>query len=128
MKNTGNGTYHSGRKNTDRVKEWRQAHPGYWRKRVRENGSRSQEKHTRFTLESVLAEFALQDTYTALQDSWHPQVVALLGIIGLLRGSALQDIIARDLREIMIAGHAILEALPTKPKTRKRHPICRKSR
>lgn len=63
-------------------------------------------------LRAVLVEFALGDSCGALQDSWPPQLVALVGIIARLGGGALQETIARDLRDIMIAGDAILSALP----------------
>jgi hypothetical protein len=56
----------------------------------------------------LLVAFALQDSCDALQNSWSPQVVALIGLISRLRGSALQDIIADELIDIMVAGHAIL--------------------
>jgi len=59
----------------------------------------------------MLRDFALQDTCGALQDPWSPQLVALLGILAWLRGSALQETIAEDLREIMLTGYAILEEL-----------------
>jgi len=64
-------------------------------------------------LRAVLAEFALRDSFGALQDTWPPQVVALIGIIARLGGDALQETIARDLREIMVGGNAILAALST---------------
>ena len=92
------------------MKNWRAEHPGYSRRRSA-NTAALGEKHR--DLAAVLAEFALRDSCPALQDSWPPQLVAIVGIIARLRGDALQDTIARDLREIMVAGHAILHALPT---------------
>lgn len=59
----------------------------------------------------MLRDFALQETCGALQDSWNPQIVALLGLLAWLRGSALQETIAEDLRGIMLTGYAILEEL-----------------
>jgi hypothetical protein len=61
---------------------------------------------------AVLTEFALQDSCGALQDSWSPQVTALVGLLSRIRGSALQDIIAVELTDIMLAGRAILRNLP----------------
>ena len=106
MKNTGNGAYHEGPISSARVREWRIANPGYWRRKktVSVGGGASD-------LAAVLRVFALQDTCGALQDSWPPQVVALVGIIARLGGDALQETIARDLREIMVSGNAILAAL-----------------
>jgi hypothetical protein len=61
---------------------------------------------------AVLTEFALQDSCGALQDPWSPQVTALVGLLSRIRGSALQDIIAVELTDIMLAGRAILRNLP----------------
>jgi hypothetical protein len=70
-------------------------------------------------LRSLLAAFFPKDSCAALQDSWPPQVVALVGIIGWLRGHALQDIIAADLNEIMVRGNAILHPSPASTSQRK---------
>lgn len=105
---TGNAAYHSGDEPARRVREWRAAHPGYWRRRTARSHSPAAEPTT---LESLLTPFALQDACPALQDAWSPQVVALVGLIAWVRGTALQNAIAADLREIMFAGHAILAEL-----------------
>ena len=98
---------------TGRVQAWRLSHPGYWR---RKRSPKSTVKEVP-NLSSLLSAFALQDTYAALQDSWPPHLVAILGLIARLRGTALQDIIAEELSEVMLMGHAILETIPrpTKP-------------
>jgi hypothetical protein len=105
---TGNAAYHSGEEPARRVREWRAANPGYWRRRTAQGDSAAAEPAT---LESLLAPFALQDACPALQDAWSPQVIALVGLIAWVRGTALQNAIAADLREIMFAGHAILAEL-----------------
>jgi hypothetical protein len=69
------------------------------------------------TLESLLTPFALQDACPALQDACSPQVIALVGLIAWVRGTALQNAIAADLREIMVAGHAILAELQPSQKS-----------
>ena len=63
------------------------------------------------TLGSLLTQFALQDACPALQDSWNPYLTALIGLIGWVRGTVLQNVIADDLRDIMFAGRAILNDL-----------------
>jgi len=120
MKNTGNGTYHSGEKAIKRVREWRKANPGYWRRQKGAQSAENNNHQTSVMLHSVLTEFVLQDIYPALQDSWRPHVAALVGLIGWIRGSTLQDTIARDLREIMLAGYAILKAPRPKHKNTSR--------
>jgi hypothetical protein len=111
IKKTGNGAYHSGPEHVARVKAWREANPGYWRKQEVADGSPQMSADAQIGLREMLRDFALQDTCVALQDSWNPQLVALLGILAWLRGSALQETIAEDLREIMLTGYAILEEL-----------------
>lgn len=111
IKKTGNGAYHSGPEHVARVKAWREANPGYWRKHEVAEGGPPTSAEAQIGLREMLRDFALQDTCVALQDSWNPQLVALLGILAWLRGSALQETIAGDLREIMLTGYAILEEL-----------------
>jgi hypothetical protein len=105
---TGNAAYHTGDTPADRVKAWRAAHPGYWRRRATATNRAVQ---SRLELGSLLAPFALPDTCVALQDSWNSQVTALVGLIAWVRGTALQNVIADDLRDIMFAGRAILNEL-----------------
>lgn len=94
------------------MQAWRAANPGYWRRKRRI----VQDRTPSLSLGSVLVAFALQDTCRALQDSWDPRVIAVVGLIARLRGSALQDTIADELTEVMLAGHAILEKVPRSPK------------
>jgi hypothetical protein len=94
-----------------RVKAWREANPGYWRKQEAPPGAVKPPAITPENFREMLRDFALQDPCGALQDPWSPQLVALLGILAWLRGSALQETIAEDLREIMLTGYAILEEL-----------------
>ena len=90
------------------MRDWRKDHPGYWRRNA--DGEEEPRDHGH-DLRAVLVEFALRDSCGALQDSWPPQLVALVGIIARLGGDALQETIARDLRKIMLEGNAILSAL-----------------
>ena len=110
---TGNAAYHSGDEPARRVREWRAAHPGYWRRRAAKGHGPGA---GRATLDSLLAPFALQDACPALQDAWSPHVTALVGLIAWVRGTALQNAIADDLSEIMFVGHAILAELRPNPK------------
>lgn len=57
---TGNAAYHSGDEPARRVREWRAANPGYWRRRIGHGDSTAAEPAT---LESLLASFALQDAW-----------------------------------------------------------------
>ncbi len=101
----GNDGYFAGPIAGDRVRAWRKAHPGYARRRRRVKAV--------VDLGAVLREVALQDPCGALQDSCRPWLAGLLGLLAWLRGSALQETIARDFRDIMVAGNAILADLET---------------
>ena len=90
------------------MQAWRLSHPGYWRPK-QSLQTRPQETPS---LGSLLGAIALQDTCGALQDSWPPHLVALVGLVARLRGTTLQDIIAEELSEAMVTGHAILEKIP----------------
>jgi len=98
--------YHRGDAGVIRVREWRKAHPGYWRRRSKISGGG---KKNQRALSAVLIRFFKRDPRVALQDLWSPQIVALIGVIAWLRGDALQDRIANDVREIMLRGNAILD-------------------
>ena len=43
LKRPGNENYFRGNANSERVREWRKAHPGYWRKKKAEPGSTLQD-------------------------------------------------------------------------------------
>lgn len=98
------------------MQDWRKDNPQYRRRRAHAvdavNGGTCD-------LLAVLAEFFKKDSCAALQDSWPPQVVALVGLIAWLRGDALQDTIAADLNEIMLRGNDLLLALPATTTQRK---------
>ena len=90
------------------MQAWRTANPGYWRGRrgVRVAGSSQR------SLDSLLVAWALPDACQALQDSWPPDLTAIIGLISRLRGTTLHDIIADEFAEVMLAGSAILESFP----------------
>jgi hypothetical protein len=100
--------YHGGSVAISRVRDWRKEHPQYWRSRADTTDAASGATNLR----AVLAEFFNRDSCDALQDSWPTQVVALVGIVAWLRGGALQDTIAVDVKEIMVAGNDLLRSLP----------------
>ena len=117
-------TYHRGEAGIHRVREWRAAHPGYWR---RKDSLGTADAELPCDLREMLAPFSRE----TLQDSWSPHVVALVGLIARLcrprGGRALQDSIARELREIMVAGDAILASLHPADSKRER-PSTREPR
>ena len=78
------------------MQDWREAHPGYWRRKIRVG-----RYEVRGKLADVVREFALQD----MIDVRFP---LLIGAISYLTESTSQDTIASELRRLMLLGHGIL--------------------
>ena len=120
LRNKKGRSYHTGSVAVSRMQDWRKEHPQYWRR-----GASTVETVNRAPrdLPAVLWDFFKRDSCGALQDSWPPQVVALVGLIAWLRGDALQDTIAADLDEIMLAGNDLLLAMAAAAPNRKPQTI-----
>jgi hypothetical protein len=103
-----NQDYFCGPIHVQRVRIWRQAHPGYWRRHRRtpttlQDGHIPQpiEQISLFAPETVPAPAALQDALS-LQDP------VLIGLIAHLTDSTLQDGIADTVRRLLQLGQDIL--------------------
>ncbi|MFT3783541.1 MAG: hypothetical protein QM790_16125 [Nibricoccus sp.] len=92
-----NKGHFGGREEVYRVQLWRQANPGYWRKKTLPEGTVLSGE-----LAKVAKEFALQDVIDT-------HFYLLTGLISHLIQSALQDEIAKELRRIIILGRGILK-------------------
>ena len=102
-----NPGFFSGAENTQRMQDWRKAHPDYYKPR-KPNTSNEE-------LASLLTDLLPQNACPVLQNSWTTQTVAIVGLIAWIRGvrrNVLQKTIALDLREIMSRGHAICRKIP----------------
>lgn len=82
-----NRDHFNGRVNLLRVQDWRDTHPGYWRKRTRIG---------RYILRGKLAEVVRE---FALQDMIDTQFLLVAGLVSHLTGVALQDEIMHPCRE-----------------------------
>jgi len=120
LKNKKGRAYHTGPVAVSRVQDWRKEHPQYWRRGAH---TASTVNRARLDLSTVLGDFFKRDSCDALQDSWPPHVVAFVGLIAWLRGDALQDTIAADLEEIMVAGNDLLLAMGAAAPDRKLQTI-----
>lgn len=120
LKNKKGRAYHTGPVAVSRVQDWRKEHPQYWRRGA--SAVAAVERRPRHLL-SVVEKYFRRDSCDALQDSWPPQVVALVGLIAWLRGDALQDTIAADIDEIMVAGNDLLLATGAATPNRKPQTI-----
>lgn len=97
----------------ERVRQWRQAHPGDWRRQGTRTPNALQEDLTPHTpqtqaLESALTPYALQDACFT-----HPAVV--VGRIAHLTGLTLQEDSATTARRLQQLGHDILCGPPHHP-------------
>jgi len=108
LRKNGGRKYFDGEENTERVRTWRNRHPRYWRRKSRIQRSRRNGFVLTKRLSSVLR-------YVALQDTIDTHLALKIGIISHVSGATLQDTIAKELRRLMLRGHAILRG--KKPKS-----------
>jgi hypothetical protein len=99
--------YFRGEQEVRRVQEWRQQHPGYWKKQK----SRSEEVQAPdpqlVNREQTSRNVPTSDLRT-LQDFCLTQDPAFVGLISLVTGSTLQDDIAATARKLLLRGQNIL--------------------
>lgn len=100
-----NADYFRGPENVARVQAWRQAHPGYWRRRKRrartlQDASPQQRAPSH--------EVASPDDAGTLPDDLAAQSPLIVGLISHLVGSALQTDIAEMTRRLHSRGRAVL--------------------
>lgn len=105
-----NRDYFSGPTHVERVRQWRQDHPGYWRRKASQAREALQEALTRQELEKQQVEESVGQP--ALQDSFFMQPAVLVGLIAHLTGLSLQDDIALTARRLQQLGHDILRGPP----------------
>jgi hypothetical protein len=95
-----------GSKNSQRVKAWRKAHPGYWRKgkpeakRPLQDLCRGQLPENEQLMKEIVP--------SALQDLLLRQPAVVVGLIATMTGSALQEDIAETVRRLQRKGQDIL--------------------
>ena len=79
-----------------RMQQWRAAHPGYWRQRVKVG-----RLQVRGELAEVIRDLALQDMIDA-------HFSLLVGLVSHLTATASQDEIASEIRRLTMLGHGML--------------------
>jgi hypothetical protein len=99
-----------------RMQEWRSTHPGYWRPKPVEDQKPLQD----LLIEKVQLNPPVEPSKTSiqnspLQDLLNAQPLVLIGLIGQIIGSALQDDIALTARRLQQLGADILNG-PTQTK------------
>ena len=120
-----NRCYFRGPENVERVRAWRECHPGYWRKKglARQDALQdlaptelSPTEPVRVNeMELLAGDFSVCESSTppgsgALQDLAGVQVPLLAGVVSLLIGDALQDRFALFARELVDRGKRVLSS------------------
>lgn len=105
-----NRDYFSGPAHVERVRQWRQDHPGYWRRKASQAQEALQEPLTLQELKQQQLEVGLAQH--ALQDSFFMQPAVFVGLIAHLTGLSLQDDIALTARRLQQLGRDILSGPP----------------
>ena len=108
-----NKDHFRGRENCERVRQWRQAHPGYWRKKKSVVSEPLQEACSAQV--SGEKEFMKTRAPDALQDICFSQPALLVGLISVMTGYALQEDIAASTRSFLSRGEDILRMKPRVP-------------
>jgi hypothetical protein len=102
----GNRDYFRGLVNVQRVRAWRAAHLGYWRRCGAKPRSTLQDDSLREAIETQKDSATLVSP--ALQEVFSAQPLVLIGLIANLTGSALQEDIAESSRRLLRLGRDIL--------------------
>jgi hypothetical protein len=104
-----NRDHFRGSENVQRVREWRAANPGYWRR----SRARKDALQEMMQLQvSPAQQPEKQDEAVALQETWRAQPPLLVGLIAQLTGTALQEDMAPVMRRLITRGQALLEPNP----------------
>ena len=103
----GNGDRFRGPSEVDRVRRWRQAHPGYWKKK--DPASQSTQSPGQPRVEPDQSSCNVPRLLPrALQDDCPTQDPLVIGLISMFTGSTLQDDIAATTRHLLLRGRNIL--------------------
>jgi len=108
-----NQDYFRGSANSERVRRWREANPGYWRRKTPRPADALQENSNSQPADDEPV--VRSDAGQALQDILSPQPALLVGLIAALTGHELQEDIAASARGLLILGHDILRVVRGSP-------------
>lgn len=106
----GNQDYWRGGQEVERVRSWRKAHPGYWKKEAAQGEGTLQEDCSVQTFEPE--QLNLELVPAPLQEDSFTQHPLMVGLISMLTTSTLQEDIASTRRRLIARGHEILGMVP----------------
>jgi len=101
-----NQDYFCGSDHVERVQLWRQAHPGYWRRKRKKHQDALQDPLILQSVENTNDKFKFANN--ALQDFLIAQPPVLLGLIANFTGNALQEDIVITLQRLQKLGQDII--------------------
>lgn len=105
-----NRDYHRGKGPCERVRQWRLANPGYWRRKGAGSKSALQDLVKSQSVEDK--KLVTSDLSTALQEMCFSQQALFVGLIAVMTGHTLQDEIATSTRSLLSRGRDILRMVP----------------
>jgi hypothetical protein len=100
-----NRDYFRGPAHVERVRAWREAHPGYWRREAKVAGTLQDDCQAQAT---EIKEQSGENAATPLQDVLTSQPLVLIGLIAQITGITLQDDIAIAGRRLLRLGQDIV--------------------
>lgn len=116
-----NKNWWRGPENVQHVKEWRKAHPGYWRRRKKQERDALQDM--RLAQSSGDKGGSSKLARRALQDTWRGQSPLVLGLIAQFTGVTLQEEMAGITGQLIARGAALLGE--TNPENdHEENPLC----
>src|SRR5262249_53128770 len=110
LQKPGNRDYFTGPTHVERVRQWRQAHPGSWRRQRARALHALQEDFMPQEMQKQLLDEGV--TPPALQDVFFLQPAVVVGLIAHLTGLTLQEDIATTARRLQQLGRDILCGSP----------------
>jgi hypothetical protein len=111
-----NRDYFRGAENAARVRQWRAANPGYWRRGGRGKPGGQVALQETCNAQTVAAEgVAGNSGQDALQDLCPARNPVLVGLVAVLSGLALQEDIAAFIGKLLSRGEDILRMSPGRP-------------
>ena len=112
-----NRDYFRDAKNVERVRQWRQDHPGYWKRAGKKTPPALQDPCPAHPPAPEPVKVSLPET--PLQDLWSSQHPLLVGLISQITASALPEDIDQTIRLLIAKGRDILDE-PSRMLTRLR--------
>jgi hypothetical protein len=107
LRKPGNRNHFRDAENVERVRQWRKAHPGYW-KRSKSISKPNQPADLEALNPGTISCNAPARDLVALQDFALTEHPAFVGLISMVTGSTLQDHIAAIGRNLLLQGKNIL--------------------